>query len=54
MEAGNNTSPSQQFRLVRLEHVPGPRHGLLAAVEGAAGAALDLGPRDLAVAVLVE
>ena len=54
VEARNNTSARQQFRLVRLQHAPGPRHGLLAAVEGAAGAALDLGPRDLAVAVLIQ
>ena len=54
MEARNNTSARQQFRLVRREHAPGSRQGLLAAVEGAAGAALDLGPRDLSVAVLIQ
>ena len=53
VEARNDASARQQFRLVRFEHAPGSCQGLLAAV-GAAGAALDLGPRDLSVAVLVE
>lgn len=39
---------------MRREHAPGPRHGLLAAVERAARTALNLGPRDLSVAVFVE
>ena len=54
VEARNNTSARQQFRLVRVEDAPGSRQSLLAAEEGAAGTALDLGPRDLTVAVFVE
>ena len=54
VKARNDASPSQQFRLVRREDAPGSRQSLLAAVEGAAGTALDLGPRDLSVAVLIQ